>query len=173
MWEHAICLAMGSWKLRENIRGVRIPTSWKLGENIRRNKIYASWKTERYSWLQNDCFKGANSGSKLQKGVLRKSSWRQPWTRCEEIAGEGDCEKEGLLCCRYHCSETLYVYDVYIPSQKLVENDIKGKNKTASIGNIAGALSTPQWSLCGSVIYNFRSRDKHSAVPVYLMVLIN
>jgi len=78
-----------------------------------------------------------------------------------------------LLWCRYHCSDTLYICDVCIRRQKSVEKDIKGRNKITLVGKITEVLSTPQRSLCGSVINNFRSRDKHFTVPVYLMVMIN
>lgn len=57
--------------------------------------------------------------------------------------------------------------------KKPAENDIKGRNKITSVGRITGPLSTPQCSLCGLLINNFKSRDKHSFVPVYLMILIN
>lgn len=65
-------------------------------------------------------------------------------------------------------SDILYVCDVYTPRQKPVENSI-----ITSVEKNIGALSTPQWSLCGSVINNFRSRDKQSTVSVYFMMLIN
>lgn len=100
---------------------------------------------------------------KLPKGSFElgnEEMWRNCWERWSW--------QRFLLQCRYHCSFTLYICDVYTAIQKWEENDTKGRNKIISVGKIMGSLWTLQWSLCGSAINNFRNRDKNTLLPLFI-----
>lgn len=100
---------------------------------------------------------------KLPEGSLELRNWEM-WRNCW---GRWSW-KCFLLQHRYHCSVTLYVCDVYTSRQKWGENDIKGRNKIISVGKITGSLWTLQWSLCGSAINNFRSREKNTLLLLFI-----